>query len=70
MNHNSIGTLSSSAQIWDPKNVYTNKILQKNNSSVIFYVYMNKILQKSTSSVIFYSRKHFWDPKFVHCYLM
>ena len=28
MNHISIGTLSSSAQIWDPKNVSKNKILQ------------------------------------------
>jgi hypothetical protein len=44
MNHNSIGTLSSNAQIWDPKNVYMNKILQKN----------------STSSVIFYSCKIRW----------
>ena len=29
MNHISIGTLSSNAQIWDPKNVYMNKILRK-----------------------------------------
>ena len=35
MNHISIGTLSSSAQIWDPKNVYMNKILQKKWSCII-----------------------------------
>jgi len=32
MNHNSIGALSSSVQIWDPKNIYVNKILQKKHS--------------------------------------
>jgi len=37
MNYNNIPTLNSSAQIWDPKNVYMNKILQNKCSSVIFY---------------------------------
>ena len=35
MNHISIGTLSGSAQIWDPKNVYMNKMLQKKWSCII-----------------------------------
>jgi len=28
------------------------------------------LLHNSIYSVIFYSCKRFWDPKFVHCYLM
>jgi len=51
----------SSAQIWDPKNVYMIKILQ-NKLSILLY--------NSISSVIFYLYKHFCDPKFVHCYMM
>jgi len=35
MYHVSIGTLGSSAQIWDPKNVYIDKILQKKWSYII-----------------------------------
>jgi len=35
MNHNSIGTFSGSAQIWGPKNVFMNKILQKKWSYTI-----------------------------------
>jgi len=35
MYHISIGTLSSSAHIWDPKNVYMNKILQKKWSYIL-----------------------------------
>jgi len=33
--HISVGKLSSSAQIWDPKIVYMNTILQKNWSCII-----------------------------------
>jgi len=35
MYHINIGALSSSAHIWDPKNVYMNKILQKEWSYII-----------------------------------
>ena len=35
MNQVSIGTLSSSAQIWDSVNVYMNKILRKKWSYII-----------------------------------
>jgi len=35
MKHISIGTLSSGAHIWDPKNVYMNEILQKKWSCVM-----------------------------------
>ena len=35
MNHISYVTLRPSAQIWDPKNIYMNEILQKKWSCII-----------------------------------
>ena len=35
----------------------------------LYHSFYRVLLYKSISSVIFYSYKHFWDPKFVHCYL-
>jgi len=52
MNHNSIGTFSNSAQIWDPKNVYMNKILQKNWSCTIKHRYLFLIF--TAVSTVFY----------------
>jgi len=43
MKHINIGSLSSNAQIWDPKNVYVNKILQEKWSCIIKHSKKGKV---------------------------
>jgi len=52
MNHISIGTLSGTARIWDLKNIYIDKILQKKWSYVIKHSRRRDKVKKQVAAVL------------------